>query len=191
MKVKLINAALKRVEVPDLSPTNREAFTAGVRALAYELEKDVTPDYEDTLLDAISKEVGVDVSGKNCTPEYAEHLRKMFRHVAAAGCGAEQMAEGLKACANMMKQQPGRVESVPVTLTDQLSALTSKVYDNKAAFLEHFDLLGKVDSVEEFYMAGDRCVVMYEDWQNPQPQDISTTIKTADFLAWAEGLDNG
>lgn len=116
MNIKQINAALRRVEVPNLSPTQREAFTAGVRALAYELEKDATPG---------------------------------------------------------------------PTLTDQLSTLVSKVFNNKDAFLEHFDLLGKVDTVEGFYMAGDRCIVMYEDWQNPQPQDISATIKTTDFLEWA------
>ena len=39
MNVRQINAALKKVVVPDLSPSNREAYTAGVRALAYELEK--------------------------------------------------------------------------------------------------------------------------------------------------------
>lgn len=43
MNVKQINEALRRVVIPDLSPTKREAFTAGVRALAYELEKGTTP----------------------------------------------------------------------------------------------------------------------------------------------------
>lgn len=66
-------------------------------------------------------------------------------------------------------------------LTTQLSALICKVFDNEASFLAEFMPNGI--EVEEFYMASERCVVAtaFSD---------RTTIKTADFLAWAEGLDN-
>ena len=47
MKVKQINAALNRIVVPEPelhTVAAVEAFKAGVRALAYELEKDTTPE---------------------------------------------------------------------------------------------------------------------------------------------------
>lgn len=110
MQVKLINQALKRVQLPDLSPSKLEAFKAGVRALAYELEKDTA------------------------------------------------------------------------TLQSDLSELIAKVFDNEEAFLAEFFPEGI--AVDEFYMASERCRVVF------QPSH-TTTIKTTDFLAWAEGLNDG
>jgi hypothetical protein len=113
MQVKLINQALKRVQLPDLSPGKLEAFKAGVRALAYELEKDTT------------------------------------------------------------------------TLQSDLSDLICKVFDNEDSFIKAFSLA--CFQVEEFYMAGARCMVSITTTNGLE----RTTIKTADFLAWVEGLDNG
>lgn len=93
-------------------------------------------------------------------------------------------------------QAPGEVlPCMHRTLPQQLSDLIGKVFDNEEAFLAEF-FPGGI-GVDEFYMAGERCRVVLQKRHrpiNPKLLNIdypaTTTIKTADFLAWAEGLDN-
>ena len=145
MQVKLINEALKRVQLPDLSPSKLEAFKAGVRALAYELEK-APEDVVSVTLDTTRQPPGLE---------------------------RQQLVNGCPEC--------GSVPEVP--LTQQLSDLIRKVFENEEAFRT---VLLPEDAVntEEFYMASGRCYVEYIN----EDIEVYTTIKTADFLAWAEGL---
>lgn len=158
MQVKLINEALKRVQLPALSHSKLEAFKAGVRALAYELEKDTTPE------DAVS--VTLDT-----TPETAEYLQ------------------------GLIDEQPA-LSIVPteslITFTDEIAANIRKVFDNENSFIERFFIDGI--AVDEFYMASERCRVVFQVREGKRAQydwgANHTTIKTADFLAWAEGLND-
>ena len=110
MKIKQINEALRRIVLPTLSPAKLEAFKAGVRALAYELEKD------------------------------------------------------------------------PCALQSTLTDLVQKVFDNEDAFTKQFEL--QCFQVEEFYMAGARCMVATTTINGLE----RTTIKTADFLEWVKTI---
>lgn len=73
-----------------------------------------------------------------------------------------------------------------VPLTAQLSDLIRKVFDNEEAFRTSL-LPEDAICIESFYMASERCYVEYLN----EDMEVYTTIKTADFLAWAEGLTNG
>lgn len=168
MQVKLINQALKRVQLPGLSPTKLEAFKAGVRALAYELEKDTTPELQAERCPDCCGEMEThpikegEFYCPSCmiddtTPETAEYLRRVINEPPALAI----------------------VHTKP--LTQQLNDLIGKVFANEQAFLAEFFPEGI--AVDEFYMASERCRVVV------QPE-YTTTIKTADFLAWAEGLND-
>lgn len=114
-----------------------------------------------------------DLSGEYVTTEacyLTPNTVKAVEELTRRNDELQQLINGCPEC--------GSVPEVP--LTDQLSELIAKVFDNEEAFLAEFFPEGI--AVDEFYMAGERCRVGF------QP-DHTTTIKTADFLAWAEGLN--
>lgn len=76
----------------------------------------------------------------------------------------------------------------PSDISADLNELITKVFDNEAAFMVNF--APTAASVEEFYMAGERCrVVVHELYGDDDIHVHTTSIPTADFLEWAANYD--
>jgi hypothetical protein len=182
MNVKAINEALRRVVVPTLSKEHVELFTAGVRALAYALEKGTTQPTRYDWKDAPAwASCVVKLDSVNDMLYWFGPIPQTF---AAVTTPHITFNEWLGECA-LWEERP--VITTP-TFTDQLSELLDKVYDNEESFLAAL-LPGNAIAVNEVYLAAARTKVVYQGRHN-QP-NITTTIKTSDFMAWAEDLNDG
>jgi hypothetical protein len=73
------------------------------------------------------------------------------------------------------------------TFTSQLAELTGKVREHEASFVAEFAPTDGTNRVHAFYMSGEQCRV---EWIHPRHGQSNGTIKTADFMAWVEGLDD-
>ena len=77
----------------------------------------------------------------------------------------------------------------PLQLSALLSTVICKAFDNEEDFIARFYPEYKPDRVtlDEFYMASERCRVVIKCKLIGTYQLAVPTIKTADFLEWCEG----
>lgn len=123
MKIKDINAALKRIDVPPMGAKQADYYRAGVRALAFELEKDATP-ASDIKRHAMAFAEYLESTGDMPAmfDDYMAQstvdrtLEKNLRHVAAVRTGPEILR------ASYM-QLPGHIEELPDAKAEALDDL--------------------------------------------------------------------
>lgn len=71
-------------------------------------------------------------------------------------------------------------------LQQMLSDTIRKAFDNEREFLSRFWSGSPDDQLEECYMAGKRTrIEVVSDGHH-----VATTISTADFIEWCDGLNN-
>jgi hypothetical protein len=70
----------------------------------------------------------------------------------------------------------------------ELNRLICCAFDNEEDFIKEF-LPKSVDELVSFYMASDRCHVMFSSTK--QLMQLVTTIPTDEYISWANKIQNG
>jgi len=187
--IRQINEALRRVVVP---AEHREIFTAGVRALAYELEKDAAPAYEESIMDDISRAVGADVSGKKCTTAYAEYLRKTTAPLTDTQLGKPpavkyECEKRPKTAADIQEPRMGFDSNgnlVHVVPDNDNDIIPAAIQNHMDAFMAEF-LPSYAVSVGQFKMTDSTCNVVFTD---DEERDGKATFRTAHYLSWVRSV---